>query len=192
MNGRTPVLIFIGSIMVGLVGVGLVVKKVGPDPKRRPEVKDLGVTYAAKPAEAASPWEYDQAEDPMGRGTRKSAISRSLNTVELDFPYRGPQHASLVLRRDHQGLNIMVEIERGQILFGYDGTHVNVRFDQGKTAIYSVSRPSDHSTTVMFISSEAAFMERLRQAKTLQVEVPTFRNGSPVFTFDVAGLKTDF
>lgn len=135
-------------------------------------------------------WNYQEADDKMGRGKIKSAYVRSLNQVEFSFPYAGPQRATLVLRSHPKyGKDVMLNIDRGQFLCGIDGCSVQVRFGHGKPAEFNASGPSDQSTTTLFIVNYSQFVANLRKVKKVYIEAQFFQEGNKIFEFDVSNLK---
>ncbi len=139
--------------------------------------------------EPGSQWSYSTDEDQMGR-KRSFAHVTSTNTLSFDFPYNGSQHGTLTIRKSARyGTEAMVRIERGQFLCGIDECTVNVRFDSGPIHQYSVSEPSDHSTTTLFLSNGPGFVAQLRKAKTVRVEATFYQEGSHTLEFNVEGFK---
>jgi hypothetical protein len=123
-----------------------------------------------------------------GRTTYIAAVS-SANSVNFSFPYSGDQHATLLLRKLRGADNVILTIEKGQFLCGYGGCDVSVRFDDKTARRFTASGPADHSTTKLFINNEKAFIAEARKAKKVRIQAVIYQNGSPVFEFDIAGLK---
>lgn len=138
-------------------------------------------------------WSYTSSEEGMsGKPVRHAAV-QSTNTINLDFPYRGPQHATLRLRRHPRwGNDVILSIERGQILcHSYGDCRVQVRFDDGKLLRFNGNPPSDNSSEYVFIPAFTTFMKSLPKAKTVKIEVQIYQGGAPVFEFDVSGFKPE-
>jgi hypothetical protein len=144
----------------------------------------------AAPVEVRPTWEYLREKDDMSSGEIRHAAIRSLNFIEFDFPYQGPQRATLRLR-DHPrwGKNVIFQIERGQLLCRTDDCTVRVRFDDGSAQTFSASEPDDHSSETLFIQNYARFLKRLRGAKVVRIQPTVYQQGSPTFEFDVSGLQ---
>ncbi len=147
-------------------------------------------TPAQKAPEPVSPWNYQREEDGMGRGDVLTAYVTSTNTVSLDFPYQGEQHATLMLRKHPEhGEDVIFQIERGQLLTDLmDGTKVPIRFDSGSIRSFRANPPADHSTESLFIDAFDTFMDRLPRAKTVKIEVQIYQEGNRTFVFDVSGF----
>jgi len=135
-------------------------------------------------------WQYDEFPDKMGRGIVKTAIVRSLNEVNFDFPYIGPQRATLHLRiHPRYGKDVIITIERGQFLCDIYNSQVAVRFDNGKAQNFKAVEPADNSTTALFIRGYDKFLSGARKAKKVYIEAQFFQQGTRVFEFDISGLK---
>ena len=134
-------------------------------------------------------WEYSNTEDTMGR-KKSFAHVTSENTLNFDFPYRGPQHGTLTIRSSAGwGTEATIHIERGQFLCGIDRCSVNVRFDDGPVWEYSATGPADHSTTILFIDGAPEFVSCVRKAKFVRIEATFFQQGTQIAEFNVEGLK---
>jgi hypothetical protein len=127
--------------------------------------------------------------------SRKISIAAidSENSVNFDFPYRGEQNATLILREHPSyGFGVLVSIQRGQFLcHSYENCTIRVRFDEAEPEAWSAVGPSDNSTTTVLLHSEARFLPRLRKAKTVRIQIPVYQEGSPTFEFDVDGFDHD-
>ena len=135
-------------------------------------------------------WNYDESEDEMGRGKVKNAMVHSRNQIEFGFPYSGPQRAVLQLRKHPKyGRDVIIYIERGQFLCGIDGCSVQVRFGSGKPLAFRASGPTDHSTTVLFISNYDKFVGNTKKVGKVYIEAEFYQEGSKVFEFDVSDLN---
>lgn len=138
----------------------------------------------------AAKWSYDTSEDAMTSRIQHKASIESENTVSFDFPYRGEQHGTLILR-DHptHGRDVMFSIEKGQLLCrSYEDCQIRVRFDGGSPQRWSAIGPSDNSTTLIFLRNEARFIQLLRKSKVVRLQVAVYQQGEPVFEFDVEGF----
>jgi len=134
-------------------------------------------------------WVYEHYEDEMGRGTVKTAKTKSTNTIEFSYPYQYPQRTTLVLRaHPEEGNTVYVLIERGQFLCSMEGCTVAVRFDDDDIQTFSALPAADMSSNVIFINEYATFLEHIRQAKRVAIEAAFFQEGKRVMIFNTAGL----
>lgn len=139
-----------------------------------------------------SSWDYSQFEDEMGRGKVYTATIQSRNTISLDFPYSGEQHGTLMLREHPEhGKDVILKIERGQLLDSEYNDPVVVRFDSDKPVNFSSVGASDHSTETLFLRGNAfsVFSNRLKTAKIVRIQAPIYQGGNQVFIFDVEGFN---
>lgn len=135
-------------------------------------------------------WKYETHLDDMSGGKVRYAAVRSSNEFEFKFPYQGAQRASLVVRQHPRwGLNVYVNIERGQFLpcFTDDCTAV-MRFDDGPSEQVGMDAPTDMDATIRFLRSPENVLNRLRKSRTVRIEVPFFNEGNRILTFEVDGL----
>ena len=146
------------------------------------------IALATVPA-ISQAWTFDTEKDKMGQGEIKMAHVESTNQVDFDFPYKGPQKGQLILRTHPQhGKDVMLQIKKGQFLCRIDGCNVMVRFDEGKPQRIHANPPSDHSSTVIFITGFDRVLAGLRKAKVVRIQAEFYQEGNQVFEFDVAGL----
>lgn len=138
-------------------------------------------------------WRYEIDQEGMsGKATRYARVE-STNTINLDFPYSGAQHATLMLRRHPRwGNDVVLSIEKGQILcHSYGDCSIGVRFDNGKIIRLKGNPPADNSTESLFIPAFGTFLKQLPASKTVKIEVQVYQGGAPVFEFDVSGFKPE-
>lgn len=126
----------------------------------------------------------------MSKGTTYLAAVSSTNTVEFKFPYSGAQHATLNLRTDPRfGKDVIFRIEKGQILCrSYEDCTVLVRFDDDEPSGYSAVGAADSSTETIFIRNYDRFIGKMSKAKRVRISVNIYKEGAPVFEFDVSGF----
>lgn len=142
-------------------------------------------------------WTYNTSTDPMTGATVKMAAILSTNQVEFKFPYNGPQRAVLVLRRivakdgtyDIQDEGAAFSIQRGQFVCPAGDCRIRIRFDDAPPEWWDVSEPADHSSNVLLFDGAWAFPPKVEKAKTVLIAATVYQEGTPVFTFKVAGLK---
>lgn len=135
-------------------------------------------------------WKYLQDADEMSNGVLYSAYVNSTNTVDFDFPYSGPQVASLILRtHPRSGKRILLYIERGQFLCSsYQDCTVLVRFDDQNPQKFTAVGPADGSARMLFIRDYSRFVSSMLKAKRVRMSAKIYQEGSPVFDFDVTGF----
>ena len=129
-------------------------------------------------------WTADESEAPMGRGTRETVTIQSDNEFELDSPYSGQQRATLILRKDPKyGHDVILRIERGQIVTGVEGTSIRVRFGNDPEQTFDASPSADYDSSVMFIRGYDRFLRGIKHSHMVSIEVPLYVAGEKVMTF---------
>jgi hypothetical protein len=131
---------------------------------------------AAAVAEAqrlANKWTYQIDEDLMTSRKAKFATIKSENTVNFSVPYQGPQHGTLTLREHPRyGQDVIFSIDRGQLLCrSYSDCEIRIRFDEGNPERWNAIGPEDNSTTHIFLRNESRFVQKLRVAKVVRLQI---------------------
>ena len=172
--------------------------KAASSPNATPVVSTITDPWASLPSDtaaAATPanWSYEHSDYKMGKGRVHQAITDSTNTVNFGFPYAGSQRGTLLLRtHPKSGRDVILSIERGQFLVrGYEDSRALVRFDDGEPVSYAIVGAEDHSTETVFFRDYQGFVDRMLKAKRVRVSVPVYRQGSPVFEFEVSGFDAE-
>ncbi len=167
-----------------------------PENSRRSSNRNTASTNSSGSAgssgHSSTSWDYSQFEDEMGSGKVYVATIQSSNTINLDFPYNGEQYGKLTLREHpKRGKDVILKIERGQLLDSDYNDPVVVRFDTDKPLTFSSVGASDHSTETLFLRGNAfsVFSSRLKTAKTVRIQAPIYQGGNQVFIFDVGGFN---
>ncbi|SNX59751.1 hypothetical protein SAMN06296273_1185 [Nitrosomonas ureae] len=138
-------------------------------------------------------WIYQQSNDQMSKDLVYQAQVFSTNTVNFDFPYSGAQHGSLTLRtHPRHGKDVIFNIARGQILcYSYDKCSVLIRFDDGDPIKYTALSAADNSSETIFIENYNKFAGQMLKAKKVRISVNIYKEGSPVFEFDVSDFDVN-
>lgn len=141
----------------------------------------------------AAKWNYIRQVDPMtGKVSRRAEI-QSENTVSFDFPYAGPQHATLAVRNHASfGRHIILAIQQGQFLCtSYEDCRVRVRFDEGSPERWNAIGSSDGSSNVIAVRDYSRFLQRMRKAKVVRIQAEVYQEGAPTFEFRVGGFNNE-
>lgn len=132
-----------------------------------------------------SDWKYSQKEDEMTSVTTYFASLDSVNSVNLDFPYNGEQHANLTLRKKQDKTEVLFAIPKGQFTCSIsESCKILVRFGNEEASNYSASLPADHSSNLLFLEPAESFLENIHWAETIKISPTIYKNGNPVFTFN--------
>lgn len=133
-------------------------------------------------------WTYHQATDKMTSKSIKFAQIMSNESLDLEFPYEGLNYGHLILRKK-DGLDIYLEIDKGQISGGYENNFITVRFDEEKAIKFSYSEPQDGSSNLIFIDNEFKFLSNLKKSKKTLISLPLYQSGNQILEFKTADLK---
>lgn len=161
-----------------------------PAPAKAALADPPGTIDHRRPPPPQPPWDYYRNPDPMGNGTIERAVSVSVNTITLAFPYEGQQHGELTLRKHPRwGQDVFVSVERGQMLCEPRTCMLTVRFDDAPPVRFTARAPADHQPTILFITNTKAFIARARQSRRVAIEVIFFEQGARHLEFSIAGLR---
>ncbi len=136
-------------------------------------------------------WNYESYPDKKGGGQILAATLVSRNTVEFNSPYEGAQHATLTLfKHPKYGNEVLLSIEKGRFLTGVPGAYGNVRFDNRPVIEFPIEAPADHKLTHVVLKGYDEFVTEMKNSSKIRIEVPFKDEGTHVFEFNVAGLKS--
>ncbi len=137
-------------------------------------------------------WRYQSDKDSMRDVTSDFAANVSKNSVDIGAPY-GHVELQILLRKGPKfGNDVIVSLSEGQVSCNIlDGCTIAARFDQGKIETFRASGSDSPLHPALFVRNVNGFVARLRTAKSVVLEVPTFTAGARQFEFDVAGLDWD-
>lgn len=133
----------------------------------------------------AEPWRYDRSNDVMTGKASVEAVMISNNNLDLEFPYKSANNFGFLAVRQHptHGLDVIVGIDKGQMLCHRNDCQVSVKFDDAQPIVFAGNPPSDHSSTAIFIRDSGRFIAQAKKAKRVLVQFTAFRNGTPVLDF---------
>lgn len=123
------------------------------------------------------------AEKMSGKKSSKSFVI-SENSLAFGFPYGGENMGFLTVRQHPQyGLDVIVAIQKGQMLCGYNDCAVNVKFDDGPSTRYGATAPADHSSTSLFLDNTQRFISGAKKAKKILIQFNAYKEGAPILEF---------
>lgn len=180
---KTPKMVASLLIMLALIVVAIWFSA-GGEAERDPVL-----TGTPTPGVPGSQWLHMPQEDEE---SSYAAVVRSMNTVTFGFPYHEPQRGALMLGgRPGHGGRVMLSMERGQFSCGHGGCKVLVRFGEGPSVAFEAARASSGDSGNLLIEDYSLFVERLLAVDTVSISTEVYREGSPVFTFNVTGLDEE-
>lgn len=129
-------------------------------------------------------------EKMSGKKTSRATVT-SENSLAFDFPYAGENTGFLTVRQHPKyGLDVIVSIQKGQMLCGYGGCAINVKFDDGPSTRYGANAPADHSSTSLFLDNAQRFISGAKKAKKILIQFSAYREGEPILEFSTPGSLT--
>ena len=142
------------------------------------------------PCEATAAWEYESFKMGVDEEIAKAAEVRSINScLSLDFPHQGETFGHLVLcTHPVSGFNLMIILDRGQILCGIDSGEMRIKFgnESSYPAEFSPSDSCDHH--LLFASQSEALEVKILRLKLMKIEPKLFQSAAKIPEFNVSGL----
>lgn len=133
-------------------------------------------------------WRVEETVDEMTDTKNVLKTLHSENEVEFASPYSGGAFLDICVKYvQRTGTEVFVKLSKGQLFASeYKGTDfVTVRFDDDAAQKFHVTEPADGSNDILFIDNARGFINRAKTAKSIKMEVPVYREGTPLFTFKV-------
>lgn len=129
-------------------------------------------------------WQYNSTTDKMTEQTTRFAMLRSDNSLALDFPYGGRNHGQITVRQHPQyGLDVVVQIDKGQIQCGLDDCRLAVRINGAKPTRITFARAADGDSSMVFARTARPLVNQLLKAETVMIQLPMYRAGNQVLEF---------
>lgn len=133
---------------------------------------------------------YLDIDDEVSGKKGRQAVRRSLNTLNLDFPYRGEQRASLVIREHpRHGKDVIFRIEKGQLVCDYGNCTMTVRFGSSDPVRVRATESSSSDSTLFFLSQYDRFIANAKAGNPIIVEATMYQQGSHAMRFETDGFK---
>jgi hypothetical protein len=142
-------------------------------------------TPAATSPTPQSSWSYSTHVDEMTSKPVRLAFIRSDNSMDLAFPYKGPNYGSLTVRRGKKGDEVIFRIDKGQTMCrNYEyACPIDVRFDDAQPVRFLGIGPTDNSSEVAFLNNPAKFIQLASKAKRIRVGMSIYQAGTQVLEF---------
>lgn len=164
-----------------------------PEPVATPEEQEAMRQRVAEALRvAAGTWSYSVSNDDMSGRPIYSALLTSRNSFELDFPYQDPQKATLQLRQHPKhGTDVIISLERGQILCSFDGCRHDVRFDEGNAVAWTMLEPESNQNDLVFVRDARSFISKMREGDLVRVQLKLYDEAPVTLEFDVSQFDHD-
>jgi hypothetical protein len=142
---------------------------------------------------AKSNWKYGENVDKMSGEVTEWAMTDSTNKVPMSFPYSSGSEGTIVVFEK----NVKIHISKGQVMCSnYSGCTIRVKFDNEQPEDYAAVGPDNGQYSHVYLGSAdpdgngaEKFMNKLKTAKRVMIAVEVFQENTPVWEFNVAGLR---
>lgn len=133
-------------------------------------------------------WQYEKTVDGSGGPVYKGSLTAA-NKLRFAYPYTGGSTATLTIRTGNTGTNIYVEVSNGQFNRSFQGGTARVRFDGKPPVTYSLSAAANGRANIVFFDEADGFVERIRTARTVSIQVEFPGQRVQKIEFSTAGLR---
>lgn len=193
-NPFTKIIVYI-VFFIGFISVFSLLGKPGVTPQENEQKSSTDSEHPVGQAEEipAKKWEVSNYQDDVSGKQASNLSVISDNSVELEFPYGGGTVGNITIRKHPRfGLDAIVAINKGQLNCGVSSCSITVRFGDGSPQKFSVSEPSDHSNTVMFIEDKQRFINYLKSSDETVIELEFYSQGYRSFRFNTSEFAKNY
>lgn len=138
------------------------------------------------PHDAGPRWETRETRDEMRGTTTRLACIEASSPLNLSFPYAEAEAGFCFRDSPEHGHDAFFRVTEGQILCGFDGCRVSVRFDDGPVEELRALGGAS-SSEVLFMRDADGFARRALRASRFVIEVEFYGNGRRQVEFENAG-----
>ena len=142
-------------------------------------------------APAFSQWKYSNVTAGIDEITYKSATATATESLNLDFPYGGQNLASVRVRTNPKGWDVIFHVQKGQLIC-HQTCQVKIKVDDKPSRLVSMVRAADSGVSnMLFVQNSGqaqALARELVSATKLAAELPIYKAMNTVVRFEVSGL----
>lgn len=134
---------------------------------------------------------YRNAKGKSSRYSSYSSGSSRKRTTVSSTNYAPAGIGITLTKRPGRNAEVYVDMNEGSFFADYftGQRKLRIRFDKDKATFYTVTGDAASTGRTLFISQAGAFIERLKKAEAMLVELYIVDNNPEVLEFDVHGLK---
>jgi hypothetical protein len=137
-------------------------------------------------------WKFESQLVGIDKEKMLFLTTRSINSLNLNFPYNGKNYGEITLRNSKQyEIEILFSIDKGQILCDVYVCRGKIKFDSSPSIKFIGEKSSDRSSNVLFIRKDEQLIELLKSSKKVLIEIPLYRDGNQILEFNVEGLNLE-
>lgn len=152
----------------------------------------LALLLILNPLIASAQWTYRTTNDQMREIKTKFAELNSSNRAQLGFPYQGGSVLQLIIRKrsNEQISDVEFWINSGQIPCRAE-CNIVTKFDDDEVKEWAATGSESGRNNLLFVDDATDFIERLKNAKKLIVEVQIYDYGRFQYSYNPKNLKWD-
>jgi hypothetical protein len=137
-------------------------------------------------------WNYSTSLVGIDKEKMSWIETRSLNSLNLKFPYNGINRGELTIRKSKGKTELIFTINKGQILCDLYTCKGRIKFDSSPSILFTGDKPSNGTSNMIFISNSSDFIQRIKKSKSVSIEVELYQEGNQILDFNVENLNLDY
>ncbi len=139
---------------------------------------------------APAGWLYFQTRDDMiGDVTRHARVLSLSNLAEGTARDHGSTGVLELRASPAYGRSVIITLKRAAFDTVSENCELRARFDSGEVAVFQVAGSADEANATLVVTDKQAFTDRLRSARTLELDAVLSKTTERTAQFDVAGLR---
>lgn len=139
----------------------------------------------ATASSTALAWQTKVHKDDFSGTNTTSHSLVSKNSLRLEFPYQGKNHARLhILQREPKSASIYISIDKGQINCPIDYCAVAIKVGDADPRNFVVKPTGGGNNNEISLSYPPALLDELQQAKRFRVRLEVYANGYQTLDFE--------
>ena len=133
-------------------------------------------------------WVYFEETDNFTGIKNRVASCRSANTLTLNPPYSGVQHANLMIRLAGGDLSAMLTVERGQIVCHPRDCSIGMRVGNGDIVAVDGDEAVGGRSNLVFLSNQKEILRLARAGSPVKFSALFYGDGRETLEFDLSGF----
>lgn len=147
-----------------------------------------GASAFAQPTKPGTTWVYQRTVETTGGAVHRASV-HSPTVLDLGYPYGRGAVASLTLRHKNGDTSVYVEVAKGQLNRSFQNGTARVRFDGHRVRSYPLTAAANGRANIVFVDADRSFIEFIKRAKRMTVELVFDGQVNRQIDFPVATLR---
>ena len=137
-------------------------------------------------------WNFESKLVGIDKEKMLFLTTKSINSLNLDFPYNGKNHGEIILRNSKKyEIEILFSIDKGQILCDVSVCRGKIKFDSSPSIKFIGGKSVDRRSDIIILQKDEHLIELLKSSKKVLIEIPLYREGNQILEFNIEGLDLE-